>query len=56
MVKDVQVSLSDMGIDLNRADVSFYDPWPNRWTRGGIEGNTIRLPDFERSLVIRIKY
>jgi len=56
VVKDVQVSLSDMGIDLNRADVSFYDPWSNQWTQGGTKGNTIHLPDFKRSLVVVVKY
>jgi len=55
-IRNVTVSLPDVGIDLNRAGISFYDPWSNRWTQGGIEGNTIGLPDFTRSLVIKIEY
>ena len=56
VVRNITLSLPDVSKDLNRATVSFYDPWSNRWRQGGIEGNTIRLPDFKRSLVVKIKY
>lgn len=56
VLRNVTVSLPDVGKDLNRAIVSFYDPWSNRWTQGRVERNTIRLPDFSRSLVIKMQY
>ncbi|MFC1636760.1 hypothetical protein ACFL5Z_18185, partial [Planctomycetota bacterium] len=55
-VRNVLISLTDVDRNLNQAGVSFYDPWSNRWKQGGIERNTIRLPDFSRSLVIKIRY
>ncbi len=54
VIRNVIVSLPDVGKELNRAIVSFYDPWSNRWIKGGVEGNRITLPDFTRSLVIKI--
>lgn len=56
VVSGAIVSLSDLGKDFNQVSVSFYDPWSNQWTRGSIENNTLRLPDFVRSLVIKIRY
>ncbi len=54
VIRNAIVSLPDVGKELNRAIVSFYDPWSNRWIKGGVEGNRITLPDFTRSLVIKI--
>jgi beta-glucanase (GH16 family) len=56
VVENAIVSLPDIGIKLNRATVSFYDPWSNRWMQGKVEGKSIILPDFTRSLVIKIMY
>jgi hypothetical protein len=36
--------------------VDFYDPWSNQWTRGRVEGDRISLPDFKRSLVVKMRY
>jgi len=56
VVRNAIVSLPNIGKELNRAIVSFYDPWSNRWIQSGGEGNKITLPDFARSLVIKIRY
>jgi hypothetical protein len=40
----------------NQAAVSFYDPWSNKWIQGEAKGNKITLPDFTRSLVIKMRY
>ena len=45
-----------VGRDLDGVAVDFYDPWSNRWTRGRVEGNSIFLPDFTRSLVFKMRY
>jgi hypothetical protein len=36
------------------ATVGFYDPWANHWRPGEILRSRITLPDFQRSLVVRI--
>ncbi len=35
--------------------VRFYDPWQNRWTEGNALGNTVRLPAFTRSVVVKLE-
>lgn len=40
----------------NARKVSFYDPWKNRWTKGKVSANgTIDLPDFRRSLIVKLE-
>jgi hypothetical protein len=56
VVNKAVILLPDSGKDLNNADVSFYDPWKNKWEPGKAEDNKISLPDFTRSLVVRIRY
>jgi len=56
VVNNAVISLPDGGEDLNKADVDFYDPWKNQWEQGKAEENRISLPDFTRSLVVRVKY
>jgi len=56
MVENAIVSLPDAGSMSNQAAVSFYDPWSNQWTQGQAKGNEIILPDFTRSIVIKMRY
>ncbi len=51
-VENVAISLPES----NQAAVSFYDPWSNKWTQGQAKANKIALPDFTRSLVIKMRY
>lgn len=41
--------------DLNKARISYYDPWQNRWSQTQETSRRIRLPDFQRSLAVRIQ-
>ncbi|MFH1719722.1 MAG: family 16 glycosylhydrolase [Planctomycetota bacterium] len=50
------VSLPDIGENLNQAAISFYDPWSDRWVQGTVEQNSISLPDFTRSLIVKLRY
>lgn len=50
------VSLSGMAAKLSQSTVSFYDPWSNQWSKGKAKGNTVILPAFSRSLVIKMRY
>jgi len=36
--------------------VQFYDPWTNTRSEAKVTSSTIQLPDFKRSLVIRVMY
>jgi hypothetical protein len=56
VVDNAKILLPDGGEDLNNADVDFYDPWKNKWVQGKAEGDRISLPDFTRSLVVRMRY
>ena len=56
IVENVIVSLPEAGSASNQAAVNFYDPWSNQWTQGQVKGNKITLPDFTRSLVIKMRY
>ena len=37
------------------ASVRIYDPWEDRWTEAKLDGTVVKLPDFQRSIVIRIE-
>jgi len=55
VVNNAVISFPDSK-DLKNADISFYDPWKNKWKSGKAEDNRISLPDFTRSLVVKINY
>ncbi len=56
VVEDAIVSLPQMAGESGQATVTFYDPWSNQWTQGQAEANKIALPNFKRSLVVRMRY
>ena len=43
-----------MVLDGGATAVRFYDPWRDKWSSGRMKDSVIRLPDFSRSIVIRI--
>jgi len=51
----VDDAVLDLGpLKLGKASARLYDPWENRWTKAGLEGDRVRLPAFKRSLVVRL--
>jgi len=56
VVNNAIISLPDSDKDSKNANVSFYDPWENKWVQGNADDNSISLPDFTRSLVVKIRY
>jgi len=54
IVENAIVSLPETAA--KSATVSFYDPWSNRWTEGQVKGNSITLPQFIRSIIIKMEY
>jgi len=55
-VSDVTISAADAAGKWDGVAVSFYDPWLDKWTSGKVERGEISLPDFKRSLVIKVRY
>jgi len=55
-VADAVISLPDTGVNLNLAAATFYDPWSNHWSEGRIRESSILLPDFKRSLIVKMRY
>jgi hypothetical protein len=53
-LSDVTVSLADV-ISLQGRRIETYDPWTNVWAEAQADGNTVHLPTFSRSIVIRVK-
>ena len=55
MISGYRFDLKSAGLDLSGVNVEIYDPWHDNWLTVSPEGSIILLPDFKRSLVIRIK-
>jgi hypothetical protein len=49
-----KINLADLGLILSSKKIDVYDPWKNFWTNLSADGSTISLPDFKRSVVIKI--
>lgn len=52
-LKNLKIDLSNMDIQTT-ASIEYYLPWENKWVKGKIEGEKANLPEFNRSVVIRI--
>jgi hypothetical protein len=50
-----QLDLKKLGINESFGEIAIYDPWQDKWKNIIPEGLKISLPDFKRSLVVRIK-
>ena len=50
-----QLDLKKIGINGSFGEIAIYDPWQDKWKKIIPEDLKISLPDFKRSLVVRIK-
>jgi hypothetical protein len=51
----VEGAFLDLGLlNLGKASARLYDPWDNKWTTGVLDGERLRLPVFNRSVVVRL--
>jgi len=53
-LKGIQLDLKLLGINVTGNEISVYDPWQDEWDNLMVEDMKISLPDFKRSLVIRL--
>ena len=50
----IQINLRELGLMVSPGKKEVYDPWKNTWTRVEKGDASIILPDFKRSIVIRL--
>jgi hypothetical protein len=51
----IEIDLKSLGISNSFKQIDLYDPWQNKWEKAAAEEMQLSLPDFKRSLVVRIK-
>ncbi|MBK8881700.1 MAG: hypothetical protein IPN67_04745 [Bacteroidales bacterium] len=51
----VRIALPSPGSGESFKQIDIYDPWQNKWQNVNSDGTELLLPDFKRSLVIRIE-
>jgi hypothetical protein len=55
VINNLDLNLQDY-LEKPASEVRIYDPWRNKWTKAKVKNNTVILPAFSRSIVVRIKY
>jgi len=50
----ININLEDLGITSPVTKIDIYDPWKNIWTTAEKDSAAFTLPDFKRSVVIRV--
>ena len=53
-IQGIGIDPEESGITGKFENISIYDPWKDRWTQSGSDGPGVILPDFKRSLVVRM--
>jgi len=53
-ISGLKLDLKESGINEPIGEISVYDPWQDKWADLIPEDHKITLPDFTRSLVVRI--
>ena len=54
-IANISLDLRNVLGSLQGMQIRTYDPWENRWNPARTEGASVLLPDFKRSIVIRIE-
>jgi hypothetical protein len=55
LISRFEIDLGKLGIKRGFDKINIYDPWQDIWEDVAVDGLKIILPDFKRSLVIRIE-
>jgi len=55
VIRNASLPLPSIDRKLDNAVVRFYNPWLNHWSDGEVDGDSIPLPEFMRSLVIKVQ-
>jgi len=55
LISGLDLDLMTPGIPDPAGTVEIYDPWQDKWYEVKAEGQAISLPDFRRSMIVRIR-
>lgn len=55
VISKYRLDLAASGVPALTGKVDIYDPWKDKWSGAEADGSALVLPDFSRSLVIRIR-
>jgi hypothetical protein len=55
LISGQKLDLNPVGIDGQSGIIEIFDPWQDKWLTAMTEGSIVKLPDFKRSLVVRIR-
>jgi len=50
----MKLDLSAIWTGKSILEARIYDPWKDRWSKGVVDGESVVLPEFSRSLVVQI--
>jgi hypothetical protein len=54
-IRGIKINIRDLGISGTAGRISVYNPWSDEWHSVIPEGTSLSLPDFKRSLILRIE-
>jgi hypothetical protein len=54
VIKNYDLDISNY-IGKKSAEVNIYDPWKDQWSRVAVKNGKVRLPEFTRSVVVRVR-
>ena len=54
-IEGLTIDLAELGISPDRTEIECYLPWENRWVQPERQKNSLKLPTFTRSIVLRAK-
>ena len=54
VLRDTVLDLAGLGQKIARR-ARVYDPWSDKWTETNFDGNSMRLPQFSRSVVVHLR-
>jgi len=55
LLRGIRLDLGPAGVPLKDRTIKTYDPWSDTWKTTAAQGAALLLPDFKRSLVIRVE-
>jgi hypothetical protein len=55
LISGLDLDLRTPGTADTSGTIEIYDPWQDKWATVNAEGSVIVLPDFRRSLIVRIR-
>jgi hypothetical protein len=56
IIRNVFIQLQSLNKQSDNAVVHFYDPWLDSWSEGKLEEDKVHLPQFIRSLIVKVQY